>query len=149
MFMKFIDNFKKNKFNKEEIDSVLSTARNDNKKFLYDVLSIKNASLFDVTYIMAHLHLDEERIQFIKLAIENYDKNEKINKGSYNMFLYELIRNVEKLENGNLEIMEEIRACRKQITSFKSFLDYLVIKSVLPEAKFRRNFRFSKIYIDN
>ena len=121
--MKFGIKYSNNKFSKEEIAQIMEYSSAENAKYLNDIIALYGITLFDALYIMQHLRLDKSRIELIKFAIERYKNNSEFNDFQSSMFIYDLVRNIEKLENGNLKLLEEIKKCRTQITNFKEFVE--------------------------
>ncbi len=152
--MKFQNTKFQNNFKKEEIEDILSFSKLENKKYLYQVLSIKNISSFDASYILNKLTLDENKLEILNLALKKYEKDEKIKQSeSYNDFLFRIVRNIEKLEKRNTKLLNEINNCKDNLENLKLFVDFLVAKSASLfssnfEYSMNKEFVFSKIYID-
>ena len=152
--MKFQNTKFQNNFKKEEIEDILSFSKLENKKYLYQVLSIKNISSFDASYILNKLTLDENKLEILNLALKKYEKGEKIKQSeSYNDFLFRIVRNIEKLEKRNTKLLNEINNCKDNLENLKLFVDFLVAKSASLfssnfEYSMNKEFVFSKIYID-
>ena len=152
--MKFQNTKFQNNFKKEEIEDILSFSKLENKKYLYQVLSIKNISSFDASYILNKLTLDENKLEILNLALKKYEEDEKIKQSeSYNDFLFRIVRNIEKLEKRNTKLLNEINNCKDNLENLKLFVDFLVAKSASLfssnfEYSMNKEFVFSKIYID-
>ena len=152
--MKFQNTKFQNNFKKKEIEDILSFSKLENKKYLYQVLSIKNISSFDASYILNKLTLDENKLEILNLALKKYEKDEKIKQSeSYNDFLFRIVRNIEKLEKRNTKLLNEINNCKDNLENLKLFVDFLVAKSASLfssdfEYSMNKEFVFSKIYID-
>ncbi len=152
--MKFQNTKFQNNFKKEEIEDILSFSKLENKKYLYQVLSIKNISSFDASYILNKLTLDENKLEILNLALKKYEEDEKIKQSeSYNDFLFRIVRNIEKLEKRNTKLLNEINNCKDNLENLKLFVDFLVAKSTSLfssnfEYSMNKEFVFSKIYID-
>ena len=142
-------------FKKDEIEDILNFSKLENKKYLYQILSIKNISAFDASYIMNRLSLNDEKIKILNLALSKYENNSEINQSeSYSDFLFKIVRNIEKLEKGNAKFLKEIYNCKNNHDNLKLLVNFLVEKSVnlfenTPEDPISKGFIFSKIYIDN
>ncbi len=152
--MKFQNTKFQNNFKKKEIEDILSFSKLENKKYLYQVLSIKNISSFDASYILNKLTLDENKLKILNLALKKYEEDEKIKQSeSYNDFLFRIVRNIEKLEKRNTKLLNEINNCKDNLENLKLFVDFLVAKSASLfssdfEYSMNKEFVFSKIYID-
>jgi len=139
------DNF--SKFTKDDIDFIISESKSENKKYLYEIITIKNISCFDASFIMSHINLNEKIIKTIKEALAQYEQKKLNDNLEFNTFLYGLIRNIEKLENGNIKLIQEVRANSPKIRSFKSLIDFLVKKSSPNlNRKIGYNYTFKKIF---
>ncbi len=144
-----------NDFEKSEIQDILKFSKIENKKYLYQILSIKNITAFDAGYIMNRLNLDDNKIKILNFALIKYEKDKTINQSeSYNDFLFRIVRNLEKLEKRNAKLLKEIAKCKDNIENFKMFVDFLVAKSAFlignsVENQNQTKFVFSKVYIDD
>ncbi len=144
-----------NDFEKSEIQDILKFSKIENKKYLYQILSIKNITAFDAGYIMNRLDLDDNKIKILNFALIKYEKDKTINQSeSYNDFLFRIVRNLEKLEKRNAKLLKEIAKCKDNIENFKMFVDFLVAKSAFliensVENQNQTKFVFSKVYIDD
>ena len=142
-------------FEKSEIQDILKFSKIENKKYLYQILSIKNITAFDAGYIMNRLNLDDNKIKILNFALIKYEKDKTINQSeSYNDFLFRIVRNLEKLEKRNAKLLKEIAKCKDNIENFKMFVDFLVAKSAFlignpVENQNQTKFVFSKVYIDD
>ncbi len=142
-------------FKKDEIEDILNFSKLENKKYLYQILSIKNISAFDAGYIMNKLSLNDEKIKILNLALNKYENDSEINQSeSYSDFLFRIVRNIEKLEKRNVKFLKEIYSCKNNLDNLKLFVNFLVEKSAnlfenTMENPINKGFIFSKIYIDN
>ena len=142
-------NLKQNDFEKEEIQDILKLSKSENRKYLYQILSIKNISVFDAGYIMSKLNLDDNKIKILNLALSKYNENDIAKDESYSDFLFRIVRNLEKLEKRNAKLLDEISKCKDNLDNFKIFVDYLVAKSIcMFNNTNQTEFVFSKVYID-
>ncbi len=142
-------NTKQNDFEKEEIQDILKLSKSENKKYLYQILSIKDISAFDASYIMNKLDLNENKIKILKLALNKYNENDIAKDESYNDFLFRIVRNLEKLEKRNIKLLNEITKCKDSLDNFKMLIDFLVAKSsCMFNCNNQKDFVFSKVYID-
>ena len=141
-------------FETNEIKDILKFSKSENKKYLYQILSIKNITAFDAGYIMNKLNLDDIKIKILNQALNEYETNNEIkNSESYNDFLFRIVRNIEKLEKRNTKLLNEINNCKDNLENLKLFVDFLVAKSASLfssnfEYSMNKEFVFSKIYID-
>ena len=141
-------------FETNEIKDILKFSKSENKKYLYQILSIKNISAFDAEYIMNKLNLDDIKIKILNYALNRYEKDNKIkNSESYNDFLFRIVRNMEKLEKRNTKLLKEIAKCKDNIENFKMYVDFLIAKSSYMfdnvfENHIKCEFVFSKVYTD-
>ncbi len=141
-------------FETNEIKDILKFSKSENKKYLYQILSIKNITAFDAGYIMNKLNLDDIKIKILNQALNEYETNNEIkNSESYNDFLFRIVRNMEKLESRNAKLLKEISKCKDNIENFKMFVNFLVAKSAYMfdnvfESHNECEFVFSKVYID-
>ena len=138
---------------KSEIEDILSCSKAANKKYLDKVLSIKNISSFDMAYIMAALKLTDKKIKLIEYAIGQYNKIDKIKSNeSINEYVYEVIKNIEKLENSHERLLTQSMDCRNEILGFKKILQYIIEGNLklfkLKENNFKQSFAFSTVYFD-
>ena len=153
--MKFKSTKKITDLEKQEILNSLSCSKNDNKKYLHQILSIKDISVFDIDYIMNNLNLNDNKIKIINLALNMYEKSKYIKETeSYSDFLFRIVRNIEKLEKRNTKFLKKIENIKINIENLKSITDFLVAKSVCMfenNCKYptKTEFIFSKVYIDN
>ena len=144
-----------NDFEKSEIQDILKFSKIENKKYLYQILSIKNITAFDAGYIMNRLNLDDNKIKILNFALIKYEKDKTINQSeSYNDFLFRIVRNLEQLEKRNAKLLTEIAKCKDNIENLKMFVDFLVAKSAFlignsVENQNQTKFVFSKVYIDD
>lgn len=139
--------FKKKSFSKKDIDDILKSSKTDNRKYLYDVMSIRNISSFDVSYIMSRLNLTSEKIKLIKVAASQYnDKNE--DSETYSSYIFRIIKKLELLEKDSTGLLNELKKCRDDINNLNSFVKNLVNTPTYNIVKPKEEFVFSKIYID-
>ena len=140
------------KYTEQEIKNILTYSKEENKKFLYKILSLKSVSAFDVSYIMSNLKLTDKKIRLIEYSISQYSNLDCINSSeSINEYIFEIVRNIEKLEKTDNAIKEELMSYRDEIESFKKILNYLVenISIFISKRDYpKQNFVFSTIYVD-
>ena len=138
---------------KKDIEDILLCSKKENRKYIYRVLSIKNMSSFDMAYVMSNLSLSDKKLKLIEYSISKYSENETIKSNeSINEYIFEIIKNIEKLEKSNERLLEEIMDCKCEIQAFKKILDYIIEKNIElfkpVNYLYNQNFVFSKIYID-
>lgn len=135
---------------KKDIIDILKNSKKENRKFLYQILSIKGVSAFDVSYIMSALNLSSKKIKLIEYAISRYNSKNVPNKEeNFNEYIFEVVRNIEKMEKNNEELLKEIMDCKNEIESFSAFAEYVMGKTLeIFNTKPEQNFVFSRIYID-
>ena len=141
------------KITKQEVEDILSTSKEENKKYLYKMLSIKNISAFDISYIMSKIKLNDKKIKLLEYSISQYSKNDYIKSNeSINEYIFEITKNIEKMEKSNDELIGELMDCKNEIESFKKILSYIIEKNItllMPKNDYsKQNFVFSTIYID-
>ena len=147
--MSFFSLFKTlNKLSKEEIEDILKYSKTENKKYLYDVISIKNITLFDISYIMNKLSLSSEKLNAINHALIQYEKRQELQEESYNDFLFRVVRNIENMEKNNMGLLNEIKKCKDNISNFNLFIEYLISKSAYFFENKEQGYVFSYIYTD-
>jgi len=138
---------------KQDIEDILLSSKEENKKYLNRVLRIKNLSSFDVAYIMGSLKLNDNKIKLIEYSISKYfDYSEIKANESINEYIFDIVKNIEKLEESNDELLDEIETCRSGISSFKNILNYLIQGNIsfikLKNSCGEQNIVFSKVYFD-
>ena len=148
-----MDSWLMEKIDKQDIQDILMYSKRENVKYLHKVLSMKNVSVFDIAYIMATLKLSDKKIKLIEYSIAQYNKLEKIkNNESMNEYIFDIVKNIEKMENSNEELLLELMECKNEIKAFKKILNMIIEGNLslfkIKENMFKQTYAFQTIYID-
>ncbi len=118
------------KFDKNDIEDILENSKEGNVKYLDEVLSIKNISSFDASYIMSKLNLTQDKIELIKLSLKKYESSDELKEQeTYSDFLYGIVNSIEKIEKQDTDIFDDILGYKRKINDIASFADFLALNS--------------------
>ncbi len=136
-------------FSKDDIENILCNAKTKNKKYIYQILRIRNITVFEAGYIMNRLDLTSDKIRLLNLTLMQYEKRPEIFAcESYSDFLFRIVRNMEKLDNEMSEAEKDMAEIRISIDNFSKYVEYLISNSIFMQKKQRQGYVFSTVYFD-
>lgn len=134
-------------FNKKEIEDILKHSKPENKKYLYDILSLNNVSMFCASYIMNRINLNFEKIQVIKNAVVQYEKREDLySKISCSDFLFNVVRNMEKLENSNETLLKQLKVKKEDLNNISKLVEFLISNALSVFDEKQNKYSYGYVY---
>lgn len=111
------------RFTQSEINEILSNANKDNIKYFESLAMIKELSAFDVSYLMASVKLDENKISIISSACKMFDEKEFCALGqTFSDFIFRVSANINLLNESNLDVFKELVQCKNELYDFSKAL---------------------------
>ena len=136
----------KSRFSTNEVNEILSAAKEENVPFMSTLMNINKLSAFDISLILSRSNLNLDKIEVIKKAVSLYSDEEfKAQGQTFSDFISRVCANLEALDMGNIDYFKEIAVLRAEIYDFTNLLKK-PMKNTHKETSYQ--FAFERVLVD-